>query len=762
MLGWVYLLFQEDFMLSLTPINLAEAVFEPFWDPRLSGLAEWEIDPGDTHGLVVSQNWCWVTLEWARRPENGRVLCMHRKLELDCSGYDRLLVSINLPPGAVLTVSALTDQGLRRLEAAPSTGVKKEHALELQGGQRIEEIVLEVTASEEGIASGWVNWIGLQNSVQLERYLAQYRRFSSDWEGYLKPEGTPFNFSPTYGFLINHGELEYLRAEHQAHLEAGGMSPFLSAAEAAEALVPEAMIHDFVNFWGDTRYCRERDESHLLLRHGPAAAIGGLLLKDSSLLRLAARYALAIAFCDTWDDGMICSFPGSTFDHRCFVQSLCAYETALILDLAGECFTELGRDYILRRIGEHAIGNINQITWMHAYIYSCNQLAWFTPGRMLGYLALEQVWTRVKPYTELARQDLEESFESTILPDGGYVEGPSYFECVPAYGGRGLFHYARARGLNFAEVVPPSVLRTADFAMAMCSTDENNDLMPICDGHSQMSVETVAQMAALLPQSAWVAMYHKVLARLGGFPDSIIAWQLRQHIPDKGPDLPAFVYLPVMGVMASVRRLGNERVKLFLMGNLAGAGHTHEDKGSFILEFAGETFAIDPGTCDYSSGDAQLVTQCERHNMLVPTGLAVRPHPDSPLPIDIKPSGIGDDTLFKAEIDLAPSWDRDYRCWVRRWSSPTSDALLIRDEYELVRGSGVDFYWNTRLPVDVGEHSVTITGQRGRAVIDVPANCTVRVEEFSIAGEDFQRRVAFHREGTSGVLEVQVRLVLLS
>ena len=34
-----------------TPINMAEAVIEPFWDPALSGLKEWRIAPGTAHGL---------------------------------------------------------------------------------------------------------------------------------------------------------------------------------------------------------------------------------------------------------------------------------------------------------------------------------------------------------------------------------------------------------------------------------------------------------------------------------------------------------------------------------------------------------------------------------------------------------------------------------------------------------------------------------------------------------------------------------------
>ena len=110
--------------------------------------------------------------------------------------------------------------------------------------------------------------------------------------------------------------------------------------------------------------------------------------------------------------------------------------------------------------------------------------------------------------------------------------------------------------------------------------------------------------------------------------------------------------------------------------------------------------------------------------MLVPTGLADRPHPESPLPVDIHPAGSGDALAFAAQIDLTPSWKQDYHRWVRSWESPAPDTLLIRDEYELARGSGIDFYWNTRLPVEIGANAVTITGRRGRVEIAIPTGCT--------------------------------------
>jgi hypothetical protein len=457
---------------------------------------------------------------------------------------------------------------------------------------------------------------------------------------------------------------------------------------------------------------------------------------------------------------MICYFPGSTFEHRCFVQSLCVHEAASLLDLAGEMFTRLGRELLLRRIAEEGQGTINYNIWKHEYIFHCNQLAWFSPGRLLGYAVMEQTMPRVKPYTDLAYHDLVESLGYAILPDGGYVEGPTYFTCVGRSGGLSLYYYARARGLDWQAIVPDVMKRTADFGEAIASTDERADVIPICDGNPQSDQETLAVMAALLPNSQWVRMFHKSVARSGGMPSPLLAWQLAGQIPATDPPFRPFVFLPDMGIMSSVRKLGDETVKLFLMGNHAGAGHTHEDKGSFVLEFAGDTFALDPGTCDYSSPLAEMLTNCERHNMLVPAGIAERPHPLCPLPVDVKPQGQGDAVAFHASIDATPGWENYYRRWLRTWDSPAPDTLTIHDEYELVTGTAVEFYWNTRLPVHVQGNQVVLQGRRGRITLHVPEDCTIRVEELPLLAGDSQRRIAIRKEGTAGTLTVRAQLSL--
>jgi hypothetical protein len=749
--------------MRITPINMAEAIIEPFWDPELSGLAHWTIETGVEHGLQVRQNWCWAEFEWARKPRRGPALRMSRHIDVDCTSYDRLMVSVMAPERSVFRMSARTDRGEVAFESPPAPALKKEYVLDLRGASHIEAVTLEIDAGDEGIAAGWLNWLGLQNTALLSRLQAQWDRFDADWQPYLLPADFEPSFRPTYGLLINDVELDRLRERHAAFVRAHGSSPFTRAADEARGCTPEKMVRDFVNFWGDTRYCRERDHGNTLLGHGPVglavqAALAGLLLRDHELLRLGARFALALAMSGRWDDGFICYFPGGNFEHRCFVQSLCMHEAALMLDLAGECFTDAGREYIKRRIAEEGLGAIHFNTWKHEYIFHCNQLAWFTPGRMLGCAVLEQSWPRVRPYTELARNDLAESLGYAILSDGGYVEGPTYFRCVGRDGGLSLYYYARSRGLALRDVIPEPMRRTADFAAALASTDESADQIAICDATPIADQESLAVMAAALPASQWTAQYRKSVARTGGMPTSILACQLDGEIPLQAPEPAPCVRLPEMGILASVRKFGAETVKLLIPGNRAGAGHSHEDKGSFVLEFAGETFALDPGTCDYSHPLAGILKNCERHNMLIPTGMPERPAPQCPLPYDVRPQGRGDSVAFRAAIDASPGWQEYYRRWVRIWDSPAPDILVIHDEWELNAGDAVEFYWQTYRDVRVEAQNVTIRGKRGDVVVEAPAGCGVRVDELPVFGEGVLRRIVIRNAVKAGQMDVRVLL----
>lgn len=746
--------------MRITPINVAEAIIEPFWDAELSGIAKWTIHPGETHGLRVAQFWCWVAFEWRRKPDIGPAFSMHRQIDVDCSGYDRLMLSINAPKGSRVGITAITDKGTVAYRSDPSPNIRKEHLVDLQGANMISDVTIEILDVDDGVSAGWLNWLGLQNTTLLPVYLAQWDCFDAQWEHHLKPESYEPSFQPSYGFVISDEELERLRAEQGSAL-LDGSSPYAIAARNAQHLVPERMICDFEGRGGDVRYAREREFGHeLTSMHGYHAALAGLLLKDKRLLRLAARFAMSLAMCGRWHDGMICHFPGSNFHHACFDAAECAEQLGMALDLAGEMFTETGRNYILRRIAEEGMGIINYNTWRHDYIFHCNQLVLFTKGRMLGYAVLERLWPRVTPYTEIAYRELIETLENVIVHDGGFVEGPTYLQAIAWRAGNSLYYYARARGLTMDHVTPEPLRKTARYAEIVASTDDDMEYIPLCDGNRNMEphlLDPLAVMAALLPDSHWVNMYRKA-ERLSGEPStSLLVRMLDNAIPRSGPDFKPFVHLQATGLMSSVRRVRDELLKLVLIGGGPGAEHAHEDKGSFVVEYAGDTFAADPGSASYAGIYAGIMMGCEYHNMLIPVGIPHRPAPTNPPNIDVKPSGQGNDISFHAQIDAAPGWEGYYRKWIRTWDSPGPETLIISDDYELEQGDGVEFCWVTRLPVTVSGDIATIHGRRGKMMVQAPTGCTVRLETLSL-GDDSIQQIAICHEGTSGKLVIRVTI----
>ena len=239
--------------------------------------------------------------------------------------------------------------------------------------------------------------------------------------------------------------------------------------------------------------------------------------------------------------------------------------------------------------------------------------------------------------------------------------------------------------------------------------------------------------------------------------------------------------MPAIGQMASHRRHGGEWVKLFLMGNQSGASHTHEDKGSFVLEFAGDSFAKDFGSCDYSNPLADLMKHCQRHNMLVPlTAGGVRPRPKNPIFADLTPRGGGDETSFHATLELAAGWEGWFERWTRTWDAPTPGELTITDDWAVAQGEGVVFHWTTPLPLtlDAPGRRAVIEGRRGRATLTWGEGIEAVYEELPFEEASWkevlrerqeaylvttllpevQPRLALRQRGRAGRLVVQVRL----
>ncbi len=727
-------------------INVAEGIISPFWDPWISDFSAWRVDPGDAHGLRVWQNWAAVDMEWARPAEEGPVLRMQREYDADVTEYDTLLVQATIPEGAQLRLFAQTDAGPREQTYTAAASEPNEFRLALDGAARLTSLTIEVNSASPNGGAGWFEWIGVQQADLLDAYQRRWDYSGMSWEQHVKPTDESVSYEPKYGIFLTPEELASLRNEHEEAFRANGASRFTGLKETVASMDFQAGIHEFAGSGGNTKG-RMRDAELAPLSGGSRLAEAALVLHDRELMTAAAHYALSLAASQYWDKDFRSHFPGGPADDRAFRRSYSCEDIAIILDLAGDVFTPAGERYLLRRLAEEGVGPINYVTWRHDYIHVTNQLAYFNRGRMFAYLVLERTYPRVRPYTDLALQDTIDNIENAILPDGGYQEGPTYFGALARRNYDIIKKYARAREIDIETMVPDRLRKTADYAETMSSTT-TDDVIPVGDSGRMLGYETLEAMVDLMPDSFWQTMLNEKRIRDGKSPGTI-----------PGPPRRPFVHLPNLGMAASHRMLGDSIVKLLICGNAAGADHAHEDKGSFVLEYGGEAFAMDVGSAEsYSDPIHNLFKQCQRHNMLVPTGFDERPAPPIRLDADVLPECRGDAKTFWAQMDLRPGWERYYRKWTRTWDSPSPNTFIITDEYELERGSGVEFFWQTMLPCRASGNTIEILGESATVRMTAPTDTTIRMQALPVADGKEQIRIGIAKAGTSGALRVAVEI----
>jgi len=736
-------------------INSAEAIITNFFDQDSLDFDKWTLKCPPNSEARKIKNWDCCKIEFNNKKSRGEVYKFYnKKLNINCFGYDNIRFFSSFPLNTIVTTKVVTDYGVLVKEHRPFMGASCELYLELNGAKIIKEIIISIKVRDLGISNCNIKWIMLQNKKALEYHLNQFRGYDAKWKGYLKDERYKPTFVPTYNLVVNKEELELIRSKYRKNKFQG------IETESLEELAkknPEDYISDYVNFWDDTRFERERDFRNQLNFTGVKLAEAGILLKNAKFLRVAARYALSMMFCENFYDSFMCNTRGCKWEHRGFVPSIIAFEVGQILDLCGEFFTEKAIEYILRRLAEDCLGTINFAVWKHDYMFHNNQLAWFTNGRLLAYSILEHHYKHIHKYTDLAYEETLENFNNIIMKDGGYGEGPSYFSCFGGHAMTGLYFYARNRGLRLEEIIPQTIKNTDSYVQAIHSTTDT-EVLPLCDGHPEFNMETVAFMANLCKGSFWE---HLLLKRLEAKPkfESLIIENLLLKAKGSYSEVKSFIAMPNLGVVASHRYLMGNMLKVFVMGNKALIDHAHEDKGSFIVEYEGLTYLMDSGITNYSFTLCATLQLAQSHNMLIPYNTNDIPHPDRPNKVDIIVKGSGDKNTFTSTVDLEADWKGYYKKWNRVVKADTLDTITVIDTYLLEKGTGVIFNLNTLLEVKSTDKEVIIIGKDHKLVISIPAECQVLTEEVNYIYPKTQHRIKFIKLGTEGVIKVEMKFV---
>ncbi|MCC7493776.1 MAG: heparinase II/III family protein [Fimbriimonadaceae bacterium] len=749
----------------VTPVSGGDAILEPWWDPALEAWSHWTQAP-DSGPASCAQYWCMVIVDWtAAAPGAGPTL--RRRYAGDgvaLGPYTHLVLSAGVPRGGRIHLRAVTDLGPVEQEFVATVSHTDQHVLPLPRASRLREVQIRLGAGAAGAQTANLLWLGLRNPDWAAREAAQWQSFAEQpLEAFLRAAPSPAEGAPLYHLLC---PPEAFR-ERQAAVQAGQPAPL--------GLRSAVVLAAHLGLANEGLFGRRDNRGRVALSNADGRLVSLLdgaqraaLAADQESLREVAKAVVQAALIPHWDVDFVTAFPDSAWEQRSFAQAALCYEVAIAADLAGAWLTPAGQALVVRRLAEDGLGNINFVAWRHPYIFGCNQLAVFSMGRLAVYALLEKQpgWAHVAPYTDLACAELNESLAQILAADGGFPEGTGYLSYTLANALPALSIYGTARGKPLRELLPPLLAATDNYLEVFRSTEQPLSLILNSDAQggpwAGVSAATLAVLAKIRPGGTAARM---LAAQPPAQRADLALWAL--PAPDLGgvePDhYEPFVRLPSSGFAASTRRLGGEWVKLVVCGGPARAGHNHEDRGSFVLEFAGDTFAADPGGLVYADAAANTMKHAQHHNLLVPLAAAAapRPAPANPASVAVIPEATGDLQQFRASLNPGVLWPAHYRSWKRRFDSPSPEQLSIVDEYERLGGAGVEFLWHTPLPVSRAGDRLVLQGRRGRALLTPPAGATIELIPPRQLGRRPLTTIVLRHPAASGRLVTAVRLDLL-
>jgi hypothetical protein len=188
-------------------------------------------------------------------------------------------------------------------------------------------------------------------------------------------------------------------------------------------------------------------------------------------------------------------------------------------------------------------------------------------------------------------------------------------------------------------------------------------------------------------------------------------------LPEPDGVTQTFEILPDTGVLCSCRPTAHGPVRLQVIGGKANAGHTHEDKGSLILEAFGEELLVDRGTCFYGDARSQLMKHAARHNLVTPDDRGQPGRQENPIRQAVIPTGHGDEICLEAQIDATPAWPHLASSCLRRIESDTPLQFSITDRIDRLADGAVSVHFQSRCPWQHDDGYWFVSGERGRVEI---------------------------------------------
>ena len=715
----------------LLELNPAESILAAFHDDRISSQLPFHTESDAGQDFRHEFDWASTRLHWDACPIGRTVGYAILEVPPLPERFDHLIFCVVVPPGVEILFQARHggdwhDLGTSVVGLAKRVEVKR--SINLQG---LTGLRMAITALEDDPQQMALQWWGVGDTALVNQLLEATPRYDGTWSGLLKPVNDWGEPAFTRGLLFNESDLPALRIKTHSPTWQGHFEKLETRARKALQHDPLKDIGDYIP-WSDYRYLRESEQGRESWLAEPVlCALVGLIRQDHALLGHALHYLMCFVHSKHWCQSAESRARGSTWDQRCFLEEMATTTCSLLYDWLGFALTDRGHDLVRTALWDKGLAIIQRDMVKWEYVYTMNQGPWFCRARILAGLVLEPAWPRVRPYTEQAFADLQEGMDNYILPDGGVDEGVGYFSVTLHAVLPALLAYARVRGRDIHDVLPPRLARSGNFVAIMSAMDPGGVLMDGDNSNHRFTGDAMAILASLYPDDVYRTMAAGTLLQLRGDtyyrqymidgPFAFIAAPL--ELPEPSCIVPTFGHLPDTGHLTSCRALPDgTQVRLHLAGCKALASHTHLDKGAFTLELDREPVLIDRGMCRYDDLRSFTLKRTDRHNVLAPVSNLGTPIEQSSPEKAVIPNGHGDDRTLAAEIDLGHVWRTVMSACVRELRSESPEELLVIDRGRLLEPLPLVFHLQTRLPwvIDSKGGSATLELPQHRITLETP------------------------------------------
>jgi hypothetical protein len=591
--------------MRLHPINPAESVFAPFFDPGLDAEAGWTAVPGvGTRGFRKARGYT-TMFHWDEAIPGIPAFGWEWHGTLDLTGFDGLFLQAAFPATVTLRLHVTVAGGSHLVVDEPGCDTHEDYTGRLPGPV-VTALRIELVPSTNRAGAFSIYYIGAHN----DRKLADWTAFESPttyppkWSGFIRPasQWSDKTYAPDFGMMFSADELESLRAKMSKHPYSTYAAKLRERARRSLSDSPERRIRHYAPC-GEQPFAysaRSRDRGEPFWAKMELSAFFGLVDHDPELVTMAARYALSLAHCDLWSEGFVeHDFRGSAMNWRAFYQNYAALALSNTLDWIGFALTDHAKEVIRHSLFFKALTPLKHDFHRYEYIYHMNQAVVFSYGRIASDLALAAGWPRLGDEIESARKDLDESAHEIVHADGGYGEGPGYYSAVLYFLFGSYLLLARRLGTDAATMVPPGAHRCADYLGAFIATSGEGRRLAISDGGTgALQTDWLAMAAAVTKDERWNGLFESMLESslkvqldspmfrhgLGTSVRTLIYGPA--DLSKRRELVPVFTIHAGTGHATSRRDTASGAIRLHLCGSSADEGHSHGDKGAIILAAA--------------------------------------------------------------------------------------------------------------------------------------------------------------------------------